>query len=84
MTVRGKDADKFWFSLFHEIGHIVLDHINKNGTNDMRESDADNFAKNILIPNDDFYKFVKNKDFKEVTLKKFAKAEGMAVLNSSW
>ena len=54
MTVRGKAADKFWFSLFHEIGHIVLDHINKNGTNDMRESDADNFAKNILIPNDDF------------------------------
>lgn len=45
----------------------------------MRESDADNFAKNILIPNDDFYKFVNNKDFKEVTLKKFAKAEGMAV-----
>ena len=27
LTVRGKDADKFWFSLFHEIGHIILGHI---------------------------------------------------------
>ena len=24
LTVRGKDADKFWFSLFHELGHIYL------------------------------------------------------------
>lgn len=23
MTVRGRDADKFWFSLFHELGHIL-------------------------------------------------------------
>ena len=23
LTVRGKDADKFWFSLFHEIAHII-------------------------------------------------------------
>lgn len=29
LTVRGKDADKFWFSLFHEIGHIFLGHINQ-------------------------------------------------------
>lgn len=27
LTVRGKDADKFWFSLFHELGHILLGHI---------------------------------------------------------
>ena len=33
LTVRGKDADKFWFSLFHELGHILLGHLeNKNGT----------------------------------------------------
>ena len=29
LTVRGKDADKFWFSLFHEIGHILKGHINQ-------------------------------------------------------
>ena len=29
LTLRGKDADKFWFSLFHEIGHILLGHLNQ-------------------------------------------------------
>lgn len=29
LTARGKDADKFWFSLFHELGHIILGHVGK-------------------------------------------------------
>lgn len=46
LTVRGKDADKFWFSLFHELGHILLGHINQpNITTEKDEADADNFAK---------------------------------------
>ena len=45
LTVRGKDADKFWFSLFHELGHILLGHINQSdGTTDEDEEAADNFA----------------------------------------
>ena len=33
LTVRGKYADKFWFSLFHELAHIVLGHVRRsNGT----------------------------------------------------
>ena len=39
LTARGKDADKFWFSLFHEIAHIVLGHIGQpNGTCEEDES----------------------------------------------
>ena len=46
LTVRGKDADKFWFSMFHELGHIILGHIGKiEGLKDSDENVADEFAK---------------------------------------
>ena len=55
LTIRGKAADRFWFSLFHEIGHIL------NGDLDTRfvdfdsiktasENAADQFARDALIP----------------------------------
>ena len=59
LTVRGKDADRFWFSLFHELGHIVLGHINKiDGTNDEDEISADAFASDTLIPQDSLLRFM--------------------------
>ena len=40
ITLRGKYADKFWFSLFHEIAHILSNHIQKDvpvgGSSDSR------------------------------------------------
>lgn len=49
ISVYDKDAYKFWFSLFHELGHILLGHINQpNGTTDADENAADDFAKKIL------------------------------------
>ena len=58
LTVRGKDADKFWFSLFHELAHIVLGHIGKpNGTSEEDEKDADIWARDILISKEEFEKF---------------------------
>ena len=53
LTVRGKDADKFWFSLFHELGHINQ----PNGTTEEDEV-ADNFAKEVLIPTAEFNAFM--------------------------
>ena len=42
LTVRGKDADKFWFSLFHELGHILNGHINNLvETTEEQEREAD-------------------------------------------
>lgn len=66
LSIRYKYEDVFWFSLFHEVGHI-LKHGKKEQFIDFRDSKhideeekaADNFAKNILIPND------KYDDFKE-------------------
>jgi len=73
MTVRGKDADRFWFSLFHEIGHIVLEHINQTeGTTDEDEKAADAFARNLLIPDEQFDAFTLNKDFSKTAIITFA------------
>ena len=63
LTVRGKDADKFWFSLFHELGHILLGHINQSdGTTDEDEEAADNFAKETLIPTVEFNAFAQKQN----------------------
>ena len=55
MTSRGKDADKSWFSLFHEIAHIVLGHLGKtSGTTEEEEHAADKWAANMLISEEAF------------------------------
>ena len=46
LTARGKDADKFWFSLFHELAHIILGHIGQSdGTTEEDENDADAWSR---------------------------------------
>lgn len=59
LTVRGKDADKFWFSFFHELGHIMLGHIGKpEGTTDEDEEQANMFAQETLIPGTQYRAFI--------------------------
>ena len=73
LTVRGKDADKFWFSLFHELGHILLGHINQpNGTTEEDEDAADSFAKETLIPTEEFNTFTTQNDFSKAAICAFA------------
>lgn len=59
MSFRQWSIDSFWFTLFHEIGHIVLWHLKKNvyiidsdvSDNDAREieEEANVFARNVLV-----------------------------------
>lgn len=56
LNLRGSWADIFWFTLFHELGH-VLRHGRRDvfitwndGERDDRELDADTFAAELLIP----------------------------------
>ena len=55
LSLRGKSEDKFWFSFFHEAGHVLYDNkrellINDgNPQNDPREQRADKFAADTLI-----------------------------------
>jgi len=82
MTNRQKYADIFWFSLFHEIGHILNDDINGKfidftdpeleDYDSEKERRADFFAQDTLISDDMFNSFAQNKNFSESNIIKFA------------
>jgi len=62
-TLRGKYEDFFWFSFFHEAGHIVLHgkrdiFIESADNKNRKEEEADNFAKNLLIPQKKWNEFI--------------------------
>ena len=55
LSLRGKSEDKFWFSFFHEAGHVLNDSkkdllINDEKSDDPREERANRFAAEYLIP----------------------------------
>lgn len=62
LTLRKDDQGNFWFSIMHEIGHVVLHRLTglANGffdqfdasSTDEQESEADAFASNMLIPDE--------------------------------
>ncbi len=64
-TCKGKDEGKFWFNLFHEIGHLLLHskkefHIDLDNYNTALETEkeADDFAQKMLIA--DFNSVIKD------------------------
>jgi HTH-type transcriptional regulator/antitoxin HigA len=55
LSLRGKGEDKFWFSFFHEAGHIMNDSkkavlINDESSDTPEEQEANEFAAELLIP----------------------------------
>jgi len=80
ITVRGSWADIFWFSFFHEVGHI-LKHgsliIVENGHDDEKEREANEFACELLIPQAVYARFVAAGSFTEATVRTFAKRIGV-------
>lgn len=65
-TCRMKWNDQFWFTFFHEAGHVLqnrrkqlfIDATGIESDDKEREDDADRFAANLLIPESDFKKFL--------------------------
>lgn len=54
LNLRGKSNDRFWFTFFHEAGHILNDskketYIDVDYEDDPREQSANQFAADILI-----------------------------------
>lgn len=80
LTARGKDADKFWFSLFHELGHIILGHIGlPNGTSEMDEKAANDWAGEVLIRHEELESFLqRNLAMNPQNICKFAEEQGVA------
>ena len=79
LTARGKDADKFWFSLFHELAHIALGHVGRpNGTTEEDENAANAWSRDILIAPDQFARFSADNDYSERSIIHFAEEQGIA------
>lgn len=83
LTIRWKYADIFWFTFFHELGHILLhgkkeeflefDNWYKDSNVAEKETEADNFSTNTLISNWEFSKFFQKWDFTQSSIISFAK-----------
>ena len=81
----GKNADRIWFSIFHELGHAFQNHkrhltisLEKNNIIDETEIVANQFAENNLIPLEQYKLFLSKKDFTINSIKKFAENIGIA------
>lgn len=85
LTIRGAYADIFWFSLFHELGHIVNGDISKSqkfidimeGNQTNKEIEADNFATNALIDARDYMRFIAIEDYSIGSIKRFARTQNV-------
>lgn len=60
LTDRYKSNDHFWFTFFHEAGHVILhgkkdvfiEDLNEHDADPLKEIEADNFANKILLSED--------------------------------
>lgn len=82
LTIRGVYADIFWFTLFHEIAHILFGDIKKrfidfSFTKNDEEQRADEFASNVLLNPETYKDFVTCGDFTLGSINKYSKAEGV-------
>jgi HTH-type transcriptional regulator / antitoxin HigA len=93
LTLRYKTDDQFWFTLFHELGHILL-HRNKhsfivdNAVDDLSdqvvdpemqrfEAEANRFAADTLIPPRELTDFIRKKAFTNDSIHEFAEILGV-------
>lgn len=77
MTIRGGFADRFWFTLFHEIAHILNNDVKErfidfDSVDNKIEEAANKFSNNVLINNKQYEKFVKNGDFSLNSINEFS------------
>lgn len=87
MNNRGLDADKFWFSLFHELKHVLQQKIKTvfvSSTveemidiNNSLEMEADKFAMNYLISPSDYRKLAPSRFISDEEIVEFAQKIGI-------
>ena len=86
LTLRGAGADIFWFSLFHELGHIVNGDVSKtaglldteDSTEAAKEEAANDFAKDALLEPASYASFVKGGSFGADAICQYAKSQNVA------
>jgi len=72
---RRRYADTFWFTLFHEISHVLNDELGPS-TDGNEEDVADEFAQDLLIPRSDYQLFLSRDSFDEKSIRSFADSVG--------
>lgn len=83
VSLRGSWADIFWFTLFHELGHVKLHnrkdpHISFNKSTEREEVEANKFAAELLIPSKAFQDFVFAGRYSEKDVTEFSAAVGVS------
>jgi HTH-type transcriptional regulator / antitoxin HigA len=80
LSDRYKSNDQFWFSFFHEAGHL-LHHGKKDfciegeleiEMDTEKEKEANDFSANLLIPRKEYQNFITKEDFSESAIRDFA------------
>jgi HTH-type transcriptional regulator/antitoxin HigA len=84
LSLRYKTNDHLWFTFFHEAGHILL-HGKKelflegnNGLDDEKETQANEFAEQELLPRKLFNSFKVEGLYSKASIQAFAKEAGIA------
>ena len=80
LSGRYKRNDIFWFTFFHEVGHILLhgkkyismENVEYLGENKIYEKEADEFASEYILSNKEEAIICKNKDLTADTIIKYA------------
>jgi HTH-type transcriptional regulator/antitoxin HigA len=88
LSLRHKTDDQFWFTFFHEAGHLLSspgrrDRIDAaepspEDRDDEEEKAADQFARETLLPLGDYQQFAAKADFSEAAIRSFAEAQQIA------
>lgn len=75
---RGRYADTFWFTLFHEIGHILVGDFGTSFEDDegKKEDAADAYARDKLIPAEEYRQFIMDGNYTIDSVMNFARKIG--------
>jgi HTH-type transcriptional regulator/antitoxin HigA len=85
LSLRYVSDDQFWFSFFHEAGHLLrskgrVDYVEDldSGDDNVDEQFADSYARDLLLPPASYGRFVAAKEFSADAVEAYADAEGLS------
>lgn len=85
LSLRHKTDDHLWFTFFHEAGHVLLhgkrdvfiDEISSDD-GDVKEREANRFASDLLIPPEEWQRFIARGVFSLASVRAFAQSVDIA------
>ncbi|MCF8239751.1 MAG: ImmA/IrrE family metallo-endopeptidase [Melioribacteraceae bacterium] len=81
LSGRYKTNDHFWFTFFHEAGHIILhgkkdiflEEVEGIKPDNKKENEADKFARHLLINDEDYKELISNRTVNKEAILKYSK-----------